>query len=137
MSKIAAVDCCRPSPAREALKSAARRSPVQAVVRCAGLRRYGDETEIAVYFCCLEALQNVAKHGGPDAQARVTLRPDGPHHLCFEVRDPGVGFNPDAPTRGHGLINMRDRIEAAGGTLKVDSRPGGGTVVSGWCRSAS
>jgi signal transduction histidine kinase len=83
-----------------------------------------------VYFCCLEALQNVVKHAGPDATTMVTLSRDGPM-LLFEVHDSGVGFDPNAARPGNGLINMRDRIEAIGGMLKVTARRGRGTSVRG------
>ena len=55
---------------KEALRSAARNSPVAVAIHAAGIERYAQEVEIAVYFCCLEALQNVIKHAGPDANAR-------------------------------------------------------------------
>ncbi len=115
---------------REALRAAARNSPIPVAVRAAGIGRYAEDVEVAVYFCCLEALQNVAKHAGPDATTMVTLAQDGPD-LRFEVHDSGVGFDPDAAGPGNGLINMRDRIEANGGTLKVTARRGRGTSVRG------
>ncbi len=80
---------------REALRAAARNSPIPVAVRAAGIGRYPEDLEVAVYFCCLEALQNVAKHAGPDATTMVTLARDGPM-LRFEVHDSGVGFDPDA-----------------------------------------
>ena len=115
---------------REALRAAARNSPIPVAVRAAGIGRYAEDLEVAVYFCCLEALQNVAKHAGPDATTMVTLAQDGPD-LRFEVHDSGVGFDPEAAAPGNGLINMRDRIEANGGTLKVTARRGRGTSVRG------
>ena len=113
----------------EALRAAARSSPVPAEVR-GRVGRYAEDVEVAVYFCCLEALQNVAKHAGPDATATVVLREDEAR-LSFEVRDSGVGFNPRTAQRGSGLVNMRDRIEAVGGELAVTSRRGRGTAVRG------
>ncbi len=115
---------------REALRAAARSSPIPVAVRAARIGRYPEDLEVAVYFCCLEALQNVVKHAGPDATTMVTLTRDGPL-LRFEVHDSGVGFDPDAAAAGNGLINMRDRIEAIGGTLKVTARHGRGTSVRG------
>jgi signal transduction histidine kinase len=113
----------------EALRAAARSSPVPAEVR-GRVGRYAEDIEVAVYFCCLEALQNVAKHGGPDVAATVVLREhDG--HLNFQVRDSGVGFNPRTREHGSGLDNMRDRIDAVGGELAVTSRKGRGTSVRG------
>ncbi len=113
----------------EALRAAARSSPVAAEVR-GRVGRYAEDVEVAVYFCCLEALQNVAKHAGPDATAVVVLREDE-GHVSFQVRDSGTGFSPRTAQRGSGLINMRDRIEAVGGELAVTSRRGRGTSVRG------
>jgi signal transduction histidine kinase len=114
----------------EALRAAGRGSTILVEVRAAQVARYGEDVEVAVYFCCLEALQNVAKHAGPGASATVTLRQEG-SLLYFEVRDRGVGFSPDAAQAGSGLGNMRDRIEAIGGTLEVSSSTGRGTLVRG------
>ncbi|HTP21328.1 MAG TPA: sensor histidine kinase [Solirubrobacteraceae bacterium] len=115
---------------REALSSAARSSPLAVSVRAPGIARYPEEIEVAVYFCCLEAIQNVVKHAGPDATAMVTLSRDGPY-LCFEVHDTGVGFESDGDGSGSGLMNMRDRIEAVGGVVEVTGRRGRGTSVRG------
>ena len=115
---------------REALVAAARSSPLAVSVRATGIARYPEQLEIAVYFCCLEAIQNVVKHAGPDATAMVTLSRDGPF-LCFEVHDTGVGFNSEDNGSGSGLVNMRDRIEAVGGALEVTGRRGRGTSVRG------
>jgi signal transduction histidine kinase len=115
---------------REALSSAARSSPLAVSVRAPGIGRFPEEVEIAVYFCCLEAIQNVVKHAGPDATAMVTLSRDAPY-LCFEVHDTGVGFDPTDDGPGSGLVNMRDRIEAVGGVVEVTGRRGRGTSVRG------
>ena len=115
---------------REALSSAARSSPLAVSVRSPGTGRYPEEIEVAVYFCCLEAIQNVVKHAGPDATAMVTLSEDRPY-LCFEVHDTGVGFDPSDDGPGSGLVNMRDRIEAVGGVVEVTGRRGRGTSVRG------
>ena len=113
----------------EALRAAARSAPVPVEVR-GRVWRYGEDIEVAVYFCCLEALQNVAKHAGAEPSAIVTLaEEDG--RLAFEVSDSGVGFNARRAPRGSGLINMRDRIEAVGGSVDVISRRGRGTSVRG------
>jgi signal transduction histidine kinase len=115
---------------REALTAAARSSPLAVSVRAPGIGRYPEEVEVAVYFCCLEAIQNVVKHAGPDATALVTLSRDGPH-LCFEVHDTGVGFDPDDDGPVSGLVNMRDRIDAVGGVVEITGRRGRGTSVRG------
>jgi signal transduction histidine kinase len=114
----------------EALKSAARSTPAPVAVRSIGIGRYAEEVEVAVYFSCIEALQNVLKHAGPDAACTLTLRQDGTR-LCFEVRDAGIGFDPAAVQSGNGLGNMRDRVEAVRGTLTVTSSAGHGTSVWG------
>ena len=115
---------------RESLRAAARSSPLAVSVRAAGIERYPEEVEVAVYFCCLEALQNVVKHAGPDATAIVSLSREGPW-LCFAVHDTGVGFDPAEDGLGSGVVNMRDRIEAVGGVLEVMGRRGRGTSVRG------
>jgi signal transduction histidine kinase len=114
----------------EAIRSASRRSPFPGSVEARGIGRYPADTETAVYFCCLEALQNIAKHAGPHMSGSVRLWEEG-RRLCFEVRDEGAGFAVEAMQPGSGLVNMRDRMEAAGGTLRVSSREGHGTSVRG------
>jgi len=113
----------------EALRAAARSAPVPVEVR-GRVGRYGEDIEVAVYFCCIEALQNVAKHAGAEATAVVTLTEDD-GRLAFEVCDLGLGFNARTAPHGSGLINMRDRIEAVGGSVEVTSRRGRGTSVRG------
>jgi signal transduction histidine kinase len=111
----------------DALRSAALRSPVPVSVTIDGEDRYGQDVEAAVYFCCLEALQNVAKHA-PDAHAvAISLERNG--DLRFSVSDDGPGF--DADVAGSGLVNMRDRVSAVGGTLEIRTAPGSGTEVVG------
>jgi signal transduction histidine kinase len=113
---------------REALESQARKSPLPVQVTADGIGRYPQEVEAAVYFCTLEALQNVSKYASANRVAVRLSERDGV--LRFAVEDDGVGFDPSA-ARGSGLTNMRDRVEALGGTLDVESSPGNGTVVSG------
>jgi signal transduction histidine kinase len=114
----------------DALKSMAFSSPISVVVRGIATGRYPEDVEVAVYFCCLEAVQNVVKHAGGDAEATLHLWQDG-SRLFFEIRDSGQGFDPDAASDGLGLTNMRDRIEAVGGTLTITSSPGFHTSVRG------
>jgi len=114
----------------EALRNAANRATLPTTVDVQTDRRFGAEAEAAVYFCCLEALQNAGKHAGEAAQARVSIaEQDG--GLVFEVSDDGAGFDPVAVGGGHGFVNMADRVGAFGGTLVVDSAPGRGAVVRG------
>ena len=82
--------------------------------------------EAAIYFCCLEALQNAAKHAGDRARIAVILRHDTGGLAC-EVTDDGAGFT--STSAGAGLANMADRIAAVGGQLRIDSAPGRGTTV--------
>ena len=91
--------------------------------------RFAPETEAATYFCCLEALQNCAKHAsGAPAEVHLTLEDAW---LVFSVSDAGPGFDVSSTRDGTGLHGMADRLAAIGGTLEVRSQPGHGTVVSG------
>lgn len=112
-----------------ALSDAAARAAIPTNVSADDIGRMDPGRETAVYFCCLEALQNAAKHAGEGATATVSLALDD-GRLVFSVADDGVGF--DSADRGHGFTSMRDRIGAFGGDTKVTSRVGTGTVVSGW-----
>jgi signal transduction histidine kinase len=113
-----------------ALRSASSRAALPVRVEDLGIERHDEAIEHAVYFCCLEALQNAAKHGGrhPSAVVRLTEH-DG--ELCFEVTDDGVGFAPQAVNGGVGLVNLADRMRGVGGTLTVESAPGRGARVRG------
>jgi signal transduction histidine kinase len=120
-----------------ALESAAGRAPLPVEVVAAGdVGRFRQEVEAAIYFCCVEALQNATKHAGEGAAARVTIGrdagADGRDVVTFSVADDGAGFDPaGSATRGHGFVNMSDRLGAIGGTVEVDSALGRGTRVSG------
>jgi signal transduction histidine kinase len=92
--------------------------------------RFDDRTEACVYFCCLQALQNVVRHAG-NAAVVVRLWIDG-GRLTFAVRDQGPGFVPAETARGMGLEIMQDRVDALDGELLVTSAPGSGTTVTGW-----
>ena len=112
-----------------ALEAQARKAAVAVEVHPDGAGRYPQEVEAGAYFCVLEALQNVAKYAEAN-HVDVSLRHDG-GHLVFEVRDDGKGFDPARTPHGSGLTNMRDRLEALGGSVQILSRPGEGTTVSG------
>jgi signal transduction histidine kinase len=112
-----------------ALESQARKTPIPVSVRTDGVARYPQELEAAIYFCCLEALQNVAKYAKA-SHAWVSLRHDA-GGLRFEVGDDGEGFDGSAVDFGSGLQGMADRLEALGGSLDVTSAPGRGTTVVG------
>jgi signal transduction histidine kinase len=102
----------------DALRAVARRSPVPATVAAQGVRRHPQELEAAVYFSCLEALQNVAKHA---AARSVSIVVSDDADLHFEVRDDGHGFDAETIEAGRGLTNIRDRIAAVHGVLEIDS----------------
>jgi signal transduction histidine kinase len=114
----------------EALASAARRGALPTEVRASDIGRYPPEMEAAVYFCCLEALQNAGKHAGEGARATVRLWEEA-GGLLFEVADDGLGFDVRQTGVSGGFTNMNDRLGAIGGTLRVESAPGRGTKVNG------
>jgi signal transduction histidine kinase len=118
----------RDSGLASALQAAGNRSNVPVSV-IADSRRHSPELEAAVYFCCLEALQNTAKYA-PDSSATIRLW-EHRETLHFEVADDGPGFDPATMTPGQGLTNMMDRIAAIGGSVNWDSAPGQGTRVCG------
>ena len=113
-----------------ALQAAAERSSLPVTVDVDGVGRSRPEVEAAVYFCCLEALQNSSKHAGDGATATVRLA-QSDSRLLFEVVDDGVGYDAEAVGASAGLQNMVDRIGALGGELHVSSEPAVGTTVAG------
>jgi signal transduction histidine kinase len=113
----------------EALRSVAAQAPMPVHVVAVGVTRHPIEIESAVYFTCVEALQNALKHAGGAAGVWIKLSQTR-SRLRFEVRDDGPGFIL-ADHDGRGLRNMHDRIEAIGGDLEVDSKPGHGTRIIG------
>jgi len=113
-----------------ALREVARRASVPLSVELQDVGRLSEDRETAIYYCCLEALQNVAKHAGDHAVASLRLWRD-PKAVRFCIHDDGVGFVSLPGTKGAGLTNMNDRIGAVGGTLSLRSSPGQGTTVLG------
>ena len=111
-----------------ALRSAALQQPLPTTVLARGVRRHSREIESAAYFCCLEALQNSAKHAHGAKAVVIELRDSD--SLRLEVRDDGAGFDPGDVTGGVGFTSMRDRLAAVGGDLAITSRPGHGTRVT-------
>jgi signal transduction histidine kinase len=114
----------------EALANAARRATIPTRIEAPAVRRYDPEMEATVYFCCLEALQNAGKHAGPGARATIRLREEE-DALLFEVADDGSGLDPARTSSGTGFTNMRDRLEALGGSLRIESTLSRGTSVVG------
>jgi signal transduction histidine kinase len=115
----------------EALSAAAARAPIACQLHSEGVGRYPPDVETAVYFCCLEAIQNAAKHAGSGARVSLSLR-EADGRLSFAVEDDGEGFDPGRQDGGVGLTNMKDRIGAIGGRLEIESAPGQGVRVRGW-----
>jgi signal transduction histidine kinase len=102
---------------------------VPAVLEADQVGRYPQDAESTVYFCTLEALQNVAKHARATA---TTIRLSGSGGtLEFSVSDDGAGFPAAAARHGSGLQGMSDRLAALGGTLDISSEPGQGTTITG------
>jgi signal transduction histidine kinase len=118
-----------------ALEAQGRKSVVPVTVEAEGIERYPQDVEAAVYFCCLEALQNVTKYAQAEGAIVRLSASDGT--LTFEVTDGGAGFDPRTTGYGTGLQGMADRLEAIGGHLEVHSEPGVGTTVGGTVRVAS
>jgi signal transduction histidine kinase len=112
-----------------ALDAQARKAAVPVAVEPNGIGRYPQEIEAAVYFCTLEALNNVAKYAEASS-AQVGLA-DAGGELQFRIVDDGRGFDTSVTDYGTGLQGMADRLEAVGGTLEVRSEPGRGTTIIG------
>lgn len=113
----------------KALENAAGRSPLPITVDATAVR-FASDIEAAVYFCCLEAMQNAGKYAGDGARINVGVTTDN-EHLRFEILDNGVGFDSESVAESHGFVNMRDRVGAHGGHLVVESSVGHGTRVAG------
>jgi signal transduction histidine kinase len=108
-----------------ALKALARRAPLPVEVDVRLLERPPERIEVAVYYVVAEALTNVAKHGRASlAVVRVEALDGGTR---VSVSDDGVGGAD--PSRGSGLLGLRDRVEALNGTMSLRSPPGAGTSV--------
>jgi len=118
-----------------AVEAQARRSTVPVTVEASHVGRYSQEIEAAVYFCTLEALNNVAKYA--DASAVTVGLADEGGKLQFRIVDDGRGFDTSVTEYGTGLQGMADRLDAVGGTLDVRSEPGRGTTVIGRVRTGS
>jgi len=112
-----------------ALNSQASKSPLPVAVEAEGVGRFGQDIEAAVYFCCLEALQNTVKYAHA-TQARICLQATS-GTLHFTVSDDGAGYDARHTPMGSGLRNMADRLAALGGRLEVRSASGQGTTISG------
>jgi signal transduction histidine kinase len=112
-----------------AVRAHASKAPGPVDVSTDGVGRYPADLETAIYFCCVEALQNAARHA-PGSAVRVSLAEDE-GQVVFSVTDDGPGFDPATTAGGSGLRNMSDRLAALGGSCQIDSSPGRGTTVAG------
>jgi signal transduction histidine kinase len=112
-----------------ALQAQARKSSLPVQVDANDLGRYPQDVEAAVYFSCLEGLQNVTKYANASSITISVTRSN--EHLAFTVVDDGIGFDPSSTTQGTGLQGIADRIDALGGTFTVTSAPGTGTSLRG------
>jgi signal transduction histidine kinase len=112
-----------------ALNAQASKSPLPVTVEADGIGRFPQETEAAVYFCCLEALQNTAKYAHA-TQVRICLQAQN-GTLRFTVSDDGTGYDARHTPMGSGQRNMADRLAALGGQLEIQSAPGQGTTITG------
>ena len=112
-----------------ALNAQASKSLLPVTVDADGIGRFGQDTEAAVYFCCLEALQNTAKYAHA-TQARICLQA---HNgiLQFTVSDDGTGYDTRHTPTGSGLRNMADRLAALSGQFEIKSAPSRGTIITG------
>jgi signal transduction histidine kinase len=113
-----------------ALTSVAARAPLPVRVDVGLAGRLAPELEAAVYFCCVEGIQNASKHAGTGATVTVSVRAHA-GRVAFEIRDDGVGFDVHDVHGGHGLTNLHDRVAAVGGDVHVASGHGAGTTVRG------
>jgi len=112
-----------------ALHAVARRSPVPIEIDDATSEEIDESTQVALYYVCVEAIQNATKHGSPDTTIEVSLSSNG-DGLVVTVADDGPGFDPSEHEDSRGLLNMADRVGALGGDLSIDSSPGSGTTVT-------
>lgn len=119
-----------------ALHAMARRSPLRIDVIDTTTGEIDPSIRLALYFVCVEAIQNATKHGGPDTTITVTLAGDA-DDLVVTVADDGPGFDPAAGADSRGLLNMADRVGALDGDLTIDTAPGAGTTVTARLPNAS
>jgi len=112
-----------------ALRAAVAGSAVPVAVEAGEVARPPASVEAALYFCCIEAVQNATKHSGA---ATVTVRlEENPSRWCLTVTDDGIGFDQThaGAAPGVGLTNMRDRLDAVAGTVEFLSPERGGTTM--------
>jgi signal transduction histidine kinase len=114
----------------DALRAETAHGPIPVRITASGVGLGEPRVEIAVYLCCLELIQNAAKHAGPGASVTVRLEREA-NELAFNVHDTGRGFDDRATTRGGGLTGIQDRISSVGGRIEISGAPGRGTTATG------
>ena len=115
----------------DALRAATADAPLAVVVRDELHERHPMRVEQAVYFACREATQNAVKHAGRHARVTISLS-DARPGIAFCATDDGAGFDRATVHDGVGLLNIKERIESAGGAVTVELASGRGTTVSGF-----
>jgi signal transduction histidine kinase len=113
-----------------ALRAEAAHLSIPVRITADGVGLGDPDVEMAVYLCCLELIQNAAKHAGPGASMTVRLRREA-ETLAFSVHDTGRGFDHRTATRGAGLAGIQDRIDNVGGHIQISGGPGRGTTATG------
>src|SRR6266702_2311832 len=108
-----------------ALRTLARRAAIAVELEVRAMGRLPEPVEVAAYYVVSEALTNATRHARASVVSIALEERDGCVHLS--IRDDGVGGAD--PARGSGLIGLRDRVEALGGSLEVSSPPGEGTLI--------
>jgi signal transduction histidine kinase len=114
----------------DALRAECAHSGISVRIDGGDIGRSTPEVETPVYLCCLESIQNAAKHAGRGASVIVMLRREA-NELAFNVHDTGRGFDPTVMAPGAGLTGLRDRVETIGGHVEITAAPGRGTTVAG------
>ena len=117
-----------------ALRGVRQWAPIPIHVFDSELHRHPTDAEMAVYYCCLEAIQNAVKHAGPGATVTIRLADNHPDGIRFSITDDGIGFDAAGVQSGAGLRNMRERVTGMGGEVTVSRGRLGGTLVSGGVR---
>ena len=112
-----------------ALEAHTRRLAIEVTLEADSIGRYPRDVESALYFCALEALNNVSKYA--DATSVIISLSEEDGGLGFRIRDDGRGFDTSRTGYGTGLQGMADRLDAVGGSLEISSEPGRGTDVIG------
>ena len=109
-----------------ALRTLARRSAVPVHLDVGTDSRFPESIEVAAYYAASEAAANAIKHAQASRIDIALATVDG--NLLLSIRDDGVGGAD--PEQGSGLVGLRDRVEALGGRLRIDSPSGGGTSLA-------